>query len=233
MSAPKPIEQREARRLRRELGLPMKEIAARLSVSVASVHAWTRAIELSEEHRRRNARNGRQVAAKKWIEWNRERRRAFQDEGRQQARREDPFHQAGCMLYWAEGAKGRSSLDFCNSDRAMVAFFWHFLRTYFEVEPERVRVSLNVYLNNGLALDDVVAEWRRMLDLPVPCFRNHTIDHYPTSSSGRRRNRLAYGVCSLRVCDTRIVQHIYGAIQEYAAFDEPRWLDGPPRRRRP
>jgi hypothetical protein len=24
---------------------------------------------------------------------------------------------------------------------------------------------------------------------------------------------------------TRIVQHIYGAIQEYAGFEEPRWLD--------
>lgn len=23
-----------------------------------------------------------------------------------------------------------------------------------------------------------------------------------------------------------MLQHIYGAIQEYAAFDEPRWLDG-------
>jgi hypothetical protein len=29
---------------------------------------------------------------------------------------------------------------------------------------------------------------------------------------------------------THLVQHIYGAIQEYAGFDEPRWLDGPPRK---
>ena len=32
---------------------------------------------------------------------------------------------------------------------------------------------------------------------------------------------------------TRILQHIYGAIQEYAGFEEPRWLDGPPRKPRP
>jgi hypothetical protein len=53
------------------------------------------------------------------------------------------------------------------------------------------------------------------------------VNHYPTSSSGKQFNRLPYGVCALRLNDTRIIQHIYGAIQEYAGFDEPRWLDGP------
>jgi hypothetical protein len=27
------------------------------------------------------------------------------------------------------------------------------------------------------------------------------------------------------VCDTAVVQSIYGAIQEYAGFDRPQWLD--------
>ncbi len=55
--------------------------------------------------------------------------------------------------------------------------------------------------------------------------RKHTLNHYPTSSSGRKRNKLPYGTCSLAVFDSRIVQHIYGAIQEYGGFEEPRWLD--------
>jgi len=39
-------------------------------------------------------------------------------------------------------------------------------------------------------------------------------------------NRLPYGVCTVGgISQTRIVQHIYGAIQEYGGFDEPRWLD--------
>ena len=29
----------------------------------------------------------------------------------------------------------------------------------------------------------------------------------------------------LSVYKTSVVQHVYGAIQEYAGFDEPRWLD--------
>jgi hypothetical protein len=55
--------------------------------------------------------------------------------------------------------------------------------------------------------------------------RKHAINHLPTSSSGQAKNKLPYGVCTLRVYDTRLVQHIYGAIQEYAGFDEPSWLD--------
>jgi transcriptional regulator with XRE-family HTH domain len=41
----KPKEQAEARRLRRDDGLSLKEIAERLSVSKSSVSAWVRDIE--------------------------------------------------------------------------------------------------------------------------------------------------------------------------------------------
>jgi hypothetical protein len=35
---------------------------------------------------------------------------------------------------------------------------------------------------------------------------------------------LLYGTCKLTI-STQIVQHIYGAIQEYCGFDRPEWLD--------
>jgi hypothetical protein len=38
-------------------------------------------------------------------------------------------------------------------------------------------------------------------------------------------NRLPYGTCRLMVHSTQVVQHIYGAIQEYGGFDRPEWLD--------
>jgi AcrR family transcriptional regulator len=229
VSAAKPHHRRRARALRRDEGLPIRRIAARLGVSAASVHAWTRDIEISAEHRTRNLAAAREAAGRRWAETNRENRRRYQNEGRARAGRGEALHEAGCMLYWAEGAKDRGVLTFANSDRAMVSFFWRFLNTYFEVEAPRVRVRLNVYLNNGLSLPQVVSFWNEVLSLPAECFRNHVIDHYPTSSSGRKTSKLPYGVCSLRLCDTRIVQHIYGAIQQYAAFEEPRWLDGRPR----
>jgi transcriptional regulator with XRE-family HTH domain len=49
----KPVEREEARRLRREEGLAMRVIAARLGVAVSSVSAWTRDISLTEAQHER------------------------------------------------------------------------------------------------------------------------------------------------------------------------------------
>ena len=235
---PKPIESAKARELR-AAGEPYKRIAARLGVSVNSAYRWTRDIELTEEQKQRNQtgprgpQNPSHIArrAEAWSRLHRERRRSYQEEGRQRARMRDPLHMAGCMLYWAEGSKQRNTLTFANSDVEMVRFFIVFLKEALGVRSEQCRVRLNVYTNNGLPLKEIERHWLRALELPSLCIRGHSLNAYPTSTSGRKRKKLPYGVCSLAVArSTHLVQHIYGAIQEYAGFVEPRWLDGPPRK---
>jgi hypothetical protein len=229
----KPFERAEARRLRREEGLPMKRIAARLGVSPASVHLWTRDITITPEQAARNLGRSRAEFARAWAERNRQRRRAAQAEGRERARAREPLHVAGCMLFWAEGLKSRGTVRITNSDVNLVAYFRRFMTECFGVEAQRFAVSLHVYLGNGLSLGQIENHWLSALDLPQSCLRKHTINPLPTSSSGTKRNKLPYGVCTLQVGDTRIAQHIYGAIQEYGGFEEPRWLDGPPIKPRP
>ncbi len=215
-----------ARQLRAD-GVSMKRIADELSVSVSTVSLWVRDIQLSAEQQRANRLRGAQLRADRWSERHRNERRALQSEGRERAREGDALHEAGCMLYWAEGNKCRSRLSLANSDRPMVVFFARFLRECFEVEAGRFTVTLNVYLGNGLSLKEVERHWLTALELPTTCLRKHTLNHRPTSSSGLKRNKLPYGVCRLSVLRSRsIVQHIYGAIQEYADFEEPRWLNG-------
>ncbi len=112
----KPRERQLARELRRDG--PYKRIAARLGVSPASVVTWTRDITLSEDQHSENRRGRggpwhaedicRRAAA--WAERCRVRRAAWQEEGRSRARAGDPLHLAGCMLYWAEGTKGRNAI---------------------------------------------------------------------------------------------------------------------------
>jgi hypothetical protein len=99
------------------------------------------------------------------------------------------------------------------------------LRTSLQIEPERVTLRLNVYTNNGLSIREIEDFWLTALELPRSCLRKHSLNHYPTSSSGKKKRKLPYGVCTLCLYDTRVVQHVYGAIQEYGGFDEPRWLD--------
>jgi hypothetical protein len=112
----------------------------------------------------------------------------------------------------------------------MMRFFGRFLRECLDVVPARFRIRLNVYLGNGLSLVEIEDYWLNALEAPRSCLRGHTLNSYPTSSSGRKKS-LPHGCCHLRVTKgTPLVQHIYGAIQEYGRFEEPRWLDGPPRK---
>lgn len=235
----KPREQEEARRLRREKGLPIKRIAARLDVSPSSVLRWTADIELTEEQWKRNAQRERSnresfgARAQVWSDKCRARRLRWQEEGRARAREGDPLHEAGCMLYWAEGSKRRNTLTFANSDVHMLRFFSRFLRDSLGVDPQDFRIRLNVYTNNGLSIEEIEDNWLRATGASRSCLRGHSLNHFPTSTSGKKRNRLPYGVCTLKVArSTKLIQHIYGAIQEYAKFDEPQWVDGRPRKSR-
>ena len=128
------------------------------------------------------------------------------------------------MLYWAEGAKARCAIKFTNSDPRMVNLFRRFLTDSLGIDVRTILVSLNVYTNNGLSIEEIEHYWLGLLGLPVSSVRKHTLNHMPTSSSGRARNKLPYGVCTLVVHNSWMLQHIYGAIQEYGAFDEPTWL---------
>jgi hypothetical protein len=228
----KPEARAAARRLRLE-GRPLKRIAAELGVSVNSAHRWTADIQLTPEQVERNRRgpggpmNPADVRARAvaWSARCRAERESFQADGRAQARQGHPLHRAGCMLYWAEGTKGRNAVEFSNSDVAMMRLFRRFLVEALAIEPDELRVALNVYTGNGASLRSIESHWLAALELPRSCLRKHTVNRRPTSSSGRAKNRLPYGVCTLRVHSTWAVQHIYGAIQEYAGFHEPRWLD--------
>ncbi len=137
------------------------------------------------------------------------------------------------MLYWAEGSKDRNALAFANSDPAMMETFVRFLRHCFELTSDDLTFRINVYTGNDLTIDEIELFWMQRLGLSRRCARGHVVNHFPTSSSGRRPHKLPYGVCTLKVKrSTHILQHIYGAIQEYSGIDRPEWLDGPPRKRK-
>jgi hypothetical protein len=106
----------------------------------------------------------------------------------------------------------------------MVVLFRRFLTDSLGIQRESILFSLNVYTNNGLSIEEIEGYWLDLLGLSVSSVRTHTLNHMPTSSSGRAKNKLPYGVCTLRVHNTWMLQHIYGAIQEYGGFDEPAWL---------
>ena len=109
----------------------------------------------------------------------------------------------------------------------MHLLFVRFLRDCFAIPNEQLRFKINAYATNGRTIDAIETYWLDLLELPPKCARKHMVNHFPTSSSGRRRNKLPNGVFTISVArSTWLLQHIYGAIQEYSGIDQPTWLDG-------
>jgi hypothetical protein len=220
----KTAERDVARKLRRE-GLSMREIERRLGVARSTVSLWVREIELTDHQREELRARGASARTRARRVYYRARRRMFQDEGREVARNSEPFHAAGCMLFWAEGSRHRNYAQFTNSDPAMMAFFVQFLRGYFDLPNDAVRIACNLFADHEERQRQIEDFWLATVDLPRSCMTKTMVNKYSRSSKRTRKNRLPYGTCRLTVHSTQVVQHIYGAIQEYGGFDRPEWLD--------
>lgn len=220
-------EQQRARELR-ALGWSVRQIAQELAVSRSSASVWVRDVPLGPEQRAeliRRARLGPIVSGERKAAAARERRAAWQDEGRRRASSSDAAYAAGCMLFWAEGSRRRNTVHLTNSDPDLVVMFLRFLRSYFEVPDDRIALTCNLFADHAEQQHEVEQHWLDRLDLPRSCLRKSTVNVYSKYSQKKRINKLPYGTARLTVHDTRIVQTIYGSIQEYGEFDRPAWLD--------
>jgi hypothetical protein len=206
----------------------MKEISKLVGCSISSISDWTRDIELSPEQcgrlRSRNPSINGQVVAAANRERGLTRRRAFQAAGRRRCRERDELHIAGCMLYWAEGSKGKNAVQFVNSDPAMVQFFVGFLRTCYGVPNECFRLDCNLFADHVERQQEIERFWLETLELPETCLRKSTVNVYSKYSKKKRQGRLPFGTVRVVVHSTELVQQIYGAIQEYGGFERPEWL---------
>jgi len=212
----------------RAAGRSVREIADTLEVARSSVSTWVRDVPLGPEQRAAlvyRSRLGPIVAGELKAARAREVRRSYQDEGRRLAQERDASYAAGCMLYWAEGAKGRNSAQLVNADPALLKYFASFLREHFGVAPETMSIVCNLFADHEDRQHEIEEFWLKLLDLPVTSLRRSIVNNYSKYSQKKRTNKLPYGTCSLRVHSTRIVQTIYGSIQEYGGFDRPAWLD--------
>jgi transposase-like protein len=224
----KSYEREEARRLRREQGLSVKEICKTLGVAKSSVSVWVRDIELTDEQQtvlslRRPDDIGRQKGATTNRNKGLAQRLQYQEAGRIKARERDQLHLAGCMLYWAEGSKARHMLDFSNSDADMMTLYLKFLRESLQIEDADIILRISCYLGNGVAVEEIEEYWINLLGLPRSSLRKTLVNIQPRSSQQKGR-KLKYGMCKICVYRTQAIHHVLGAIQEYAGIEKPEWL---------
>jgi len=215
-------EREKARNIRIEQGLSIGKIASELGVSKSSVLKWVKDIQLTpEQNKKLKSRTYPDHSIQ--INLCRKKRQQYQEDGRKQMQQNDPELIFGCALFWAEGAKSRNQVNFCNTDKRMMLFFVNFLKKYFNVSPEQFALSINCYLNNGLILEQIQKYWLDLLNLPESSLRKCTLKskYY----DGKKSGKYPYGVCKIVVSKTEIVQQIYGAIKEMIGDESDSWLD--------
>lgn len=206
----------------------MKEIEQCLGVFRASVSTWIRDVPLGPEQRSRlieRIRLGPVIAGERKAAAAREVRRGYQEEGRRLLHERGPSYAAGCMLYWAEGAKTRNTVKITNSDPEVLACFLRFLREHFGVSDNRLNIRCNLFADHLQRQREIEDFWLTHLGLPRTCLRKSMVNVYSKYSQKKRANKLPHGTCALVVHNSRIVQTIYGSIQEYGGFERPEWLD--------
>lgn len=199
----------------RKLGWAITKIAKELGVAKSSVLSWTGHIVLSEEQSKLLKNKNWKYAQKVNVENCRQRRLDQQKIGKNEINKNNWEHSAGCMLFWAEGSKKRNSVIFTNSNSQMLLFFVNFLRKFYQINNDRISLSFQYHLENEVSEDDIFSHWINFLGLEG-CKKQKP---YCKPNKSMRKTKFKYGIVRISINDTKIVNRIWGSIQEYIGFN--------------
>lgn len=209
----------------RKQGCSLEDILTKLEVSRGTAYGWIKHIELSEYQQqclRGRVTDKMPAGRQKAIETNRKKYENLRNTARQQGYDEavgDPVHVAGCMLYWAEGAKSLNSVCFSNTDAAMQKKFKEFLE-YLQVPLEKIKFSTRVHNTKGNGTHDECKKfWSEKLNISVDQIK--VFDANNNRGNSNAKSRYPFGVGRLVVYDYTIIQRIYGGIERYIGEEIP------------
>ncbi|MBI4713827.1 helix-turn-helix domain-containing protein [Candidatus Uhrbacteria bacterium] len=131
-------------------------------------------------------------------------------------KKEEELKIAGIMLYWAEGSKGYSVVDFVNSDPFMCLIFMRFLREVCGIDEGKLRGY--IYCHPGQDLKKITNFWSDCLKIPVRRFSKPYIRTPVKSKTNKRPPRMRYGVVHIRYGDKKLLNQILTWIQEYLKY---------------
>lgn len=107
------------------------------------------------------------------------------------------------LLYWAEGAKGKGSLVFANTDPEMMLLFITLLRTSFELDGSKFRVRLHIHDYHDEK--QVKSYWSNLLDISVEQFQKTYVKQRSKNKIFRENK---YGICFLIYHDVNLKDEI-------------------------
>ena len=132
----------------------------------------------------------------------------------------------GAALYWAEGSK-TSHFSITNSDPYLILFMVKWFKKVFQVEPDQLRASLNIYSQQNER--ELKKFWSDLTEIPV---KNFGRSYVKPPNKGYKKNNLYFGTIRVLVPKGTDMRHrtfgwIQGAlqpIQQHIELTQKRWI---------
>lgn len=197
----------------RASGLSIKSIARELNAAQSSVSIWVRDVALTNiqiQSLRANTHSPETIEKRRQSRLKSElvKRTLIIDDAMNDiqslSRRE--LWLIGIALYWAEGAKTQSTVQFSNGDPKMIKLMMRFFREVCKTEEVKLRGCIHIHEH----LDVAAAEkyWQDVTSIGKERF--YKTYNKPNKSSKGTRNSLPYGVCDIYVHDSGLFWKIKG-----------------------
>ena len=197
----------------RKKGFTYRDIMKEIPVSKSLLSGWFRFLELSPEEEsqlKERAQTNRDNGKSRSIVSNRAKRATREKIAFKEARelfeifKEDSQFILGVGLFWAEGSKRTSSLQFVNSDSKMIKFMISWFKKYLQISEDRI--SLRIFTHADFKLEKYEDFWQNELELSPSqlkktCYKpntRHGIFKKNPSYKGCARIEISKGMSDLR-----------------------------------
>ncbi len=126
------------------------------------------------------------------------------------SRKEEDLKAAGVMLYWGEGGKTQSTVNFANSDPEMIKVFLVFLRNVCGISEERLRALIHRYPDQDPRF--LQEFWSSVTGIPKERFYREFV-HKGKLRTYKTKSR--YGTLAVTYADVTLLRQILGWVDEY------------------
>ncbi len=200
----------------RSKGYSLKEISEELNISKSTASLWFRDFKLSPLALNRLEKR-RYLGRVRASETKRKKRERFEKLLREKALKlitstditKNHLRLFCALLFWCEGTKDtRGGIYFSNSDPSLVGTFLKLLRSSFNIQEEKLRVSL--HLHEYHSPQKQILFWSKITGIPTSQF----IKPYQKPHTGKRVKKDYPGCVSIRYFDSLLARELSALAQE-------------------
>lgn len=126
-------------------------------------------------------------------------------------------------IFWGEGGKtSRHQVRVANTDPAMLRVFRRFLLEVCNLEVRKISYSIICF--NDTNSEDARRYWSQQLEISPEKFGK--ITQIPQQGKGTYKKKSAYGVCTIAVCNMKLMVWMLEQLDDLKRSKMPRWLSG-------